>query len=37
MNYTYKTNNVCATQINFDIDGDIISNISFKGGFEGDF
>ena len=35
MNYTYKTNNVCATQINFDIDGDIISNISFKGGCNG--
>ena len=35
MNYTYKTHNVCASQINFDIDGDIISNISFKGGCNG--
>ena len=30
MNYTYKTHNVCASQINFDIDGDIISNIQNK-------
>lgn len=35
MNYTYKTHNVCASQINFDIDGDIISNISFKCGCNG--
>ena len=35
MNYQYKTSNVCSTQINFDIDGDVISNISFKGGCNG--
>ena len=35
MNYTYKTENVCERQINFDIDGDVISNISFYGGCNG--
>lgn len=35
MNYSYKTQNVCSTQINFDIEGEIISNISFIGGCNG--
>jgi len=35
MNYTYKTENVCAAQISFDIDGDVISNINFLGGCNG--
>ena len=35
MNYTYETENVCATQISFDINGDIITNISFYSGCNG--
>ena len=35
MNYTYNTENVCARQINFDIEGDVITNISFNGGCNG--
>ena len=35
MNYTYKTSGTCSTSINFDIDGDVISNVSFTGGCNG--
>ena len=35
MKYTYKTQGVCSQQISFDIDGDIITNISFIGGCNG--
>ena len=35
MNYTYNTENVCASQINFDINGDVITNINFYGGCNG--
>lgn len=35
MHYTYKTQGVCSQQINFDIDGDVITNISFVGGCNG--
>lgn len=35
MNYSYKTKGVCSQVINFDIDGDIITNISFIGGCNG--
>lgn len=35
MNYTYKTKGVCSTQINFDINNDIITNVSFSGGCNG--
>ncbi len=35
MNYTYKTRSVCAMQINFDINGDIITNVKFMGGCNG--
>lgn len=35
MNYQYKTSNVCSTKITFDIDGDVISNIEFTGGCNG--
>lgn len=35
MRYSYKTTMVCAPQINFDIDGNIISNIEFIGGCNG--
>ena len=35
MNYKYRTQGVCAMEINFDIDGDVISNVSFVGGCNG--
>ena len=35
MRYEYKTQNVCSQLISFDIDGDVISNISFLGGCNG--
>lgn len=35
MDYTYKTNGVCSMEINFHIDGNIITNIKFTGGCNG--
>lgn len=35
MKYTYKPSMVCAQQISFNIDGNIISNVSFIGGCNG--
>ena len=35
MRYNYKTKMVCSQMISFDIDGDVISNISFLGGCNG--
>ena len=35
MRYTYNTSGVCASKIDFDIDGDIITNVSFTGGCNG--
>lgn len=35
MEYTYKTKGTCSTQIAFDIDGDIVSNVRFTGGCNG--
>lgn len=35
MKYSYKTTGTCAMMINFDIDGDIISNVEFVGGCNG--
>lgn len=35
MHYEYKTENVCPQIISFDIDGDIITNINFMGGCNG--
>ena len=35
MRYTFKPQLVCARQIEFDIDGDVISNIRFIGGCNG--
>lgn len=35
MNYTYKTKGVCSMQINFDINGNVITNVSFLGGCNG--
>lgn len=35
MKYTYKTKSVCAVQIEFDLEGDIVKNIKFYGGCNG--
>lgn len=35
MEYSYKTNSVCTQQIDFNIDGDIITDIEFHGGCNG--
>ncbi len=35
MEYIYKTRNTCSTEIKFDIDGDVITNVSFTGGCNG--
>ncbi|MBQ7327805.1 MAG: TIGR03905 family TSCPD domain-containing protein [Clostridia bacterium] len=35
MTYKYKTKGTCAAEISFDIDGDIITNIKFLGGCNG--
>ncbi len=35
MKYSYKTNSVCSREINFDINGNVITNISFVGGCNG--
>ena len=35
MRYNYPTEMVCSTLISFDIDGDVISNIVFTGGCNG--
>lgn len=35
MRYTYRPNGVCAMEISFDIENDIVSNVSFKGGCNG--
>ena len=35
MKYTYKTRGTCAAAITFDIDGEVISNIEFLGGCNG--
>lgn len=35
MEYTYKTKGTCSSQIIFDINGDVVSNIRFIGGCNG--
>ena len=35
MHYSYKTKGTCSVQIDFDIDGEIISNVKFLGGCNG--
>lgn len=35
MKYSYRTSTVCATEIRFDLDGNIVSNIEFIGGCNG--
>lgn len=35
MQYSYKTNGTCASQIDFELNGDIVSNVVFYGGCDG--
>ena len=35
MRYEYRTQNVCSQLISFDLDGDVVSNIDFYGGCNG--
>ena len=35
MSYSYKTSMVCASQIDFDLDGDVVTNVRFTGGCNG--
>ncbi len=35
MNYTYRTRGVCSMAIHFDLDGEVVSGISFDGGCDG--
>ena len=35
MNYTFKTRGVCASVIEFELNDGIISNVSFRGGCNG--
>ena len=35
MNYVYEPKNVCPMEIHFDINGDVITNIEFIGGCNG--
>ena len=35
MRYTYRTSGVCSMEISFDINGAVITNVSFVGGCNG--
>ena len=35
MKYQYRTKGVCASEISFDIDGNVITNVKFTGGCNG--
>lgn len=35
MKYKYKTQNVCSSMITFDLDGNVVTNINFLGGCNG--
>ncbi len=35
MRYSYRTKGVCSTQINFDLDGDVVRNVEFISGCNG--
>ena len=35
MEYTYRANGVCAMEISFRLDGDVVSDIRFSGGCNG--
>lgn len=35
MRYSYKTQGVCSAEIQFDLEGDVVSNVRFIGGCPG--
>lgn len=35
MNYSYRTSMVCASRIDFDLEGDVVKDIVFRGGCNG--
>lgn len=35
MEYTYKTKGVCSSQIKFSLEGNVVKNVSFLGGCNG--
>ena len=35
MKYTYKTKGTCSAQISFDIENDVVTNVNFLGGCNG--
>ena len=35
MKYTYKTQNTCSSEIHLDIEGNVVRNITFMGGCNG--
>ena len=35
MTYTYKTKGTCSSQISFELDGNVVKNIKFTGGCNG--
>ncbi|MEE1064850.1 MAG: TIGR03905 family TSCPD domain-containing protein [Acutalibacteraceae bacterium] len=35
MTFTYKTRGTCSSQITFDLDGNVVSNVKFYGGCNG--
>ena len=35
MRYSYRTKGVCSTQINFDLDGSVVTNVEFISGCSG--
>ena len=35
MHYSYKTHGVCSTRIDFDIDDDVVTNVVFTNGCDG--
>lgn len=35
MSYTYKTTGTCSTKIELELDGDVVHNVKFTGGCDG--
>lgn len=35
MSYTYKTNGTCSSKIELELDGDVVHNVKFTGGCDG--
>ena len=35
MRYSYKTSGTCSRQIDFDLEGNVVHNVSFQGGCNG--